>query len=74
MTRLTNGKLIEILSQNKYLLVRLDGYGLIGINCKVGLINARMANPNLKKLSGVIGYIPCDLMEYITYKIQIITK
>lgn len=69
---LTNGQLIELLQQNKYLLVRLYDNELIGINCKVALITARKNKPSLQKHSIVQSYRKCDLSEYLTYKIPIV--
>jgi len=74
MHYLTNGQLIDLLKQNKYLLVRFDDNELVGLNCKVALISAKQKNPDLQKLYSVVGYRICDLSEYITYKIPIIGK
>jgi hypothetical protein len=69
---LTNGQLISILQQNKYLLVRLYDNELIGINCKVALITARKIKPSLQKHSIVQSYLKCGLSEYLSYKIPIV--
>lgn len=64
------GKLIEILSKYNYIIIRRGIFAPAqGINCKACIILIKHLKIDIKKPSQVFSWYPCDLNEYITYKL-----
>ena len=65
---LTVKQLKAACEKHPYILVRFASGYLMGVNSKVvKLIEKREAYPD-DKLTGYIGFIPCDFQEYINCK------
>lgn len=54
--------------KHKYILIRFESGHLMGINCKVASILEERGEYHPEKETIYIGFIPCDINEYITNK------
>jgi len=69
MKYMTVAQLGKACENHKYLLLRFASGYLMGINCRIKPICIRRNGKHPDNMeTDYIGFIPCDLNEYITHK------
>ena len=69
MKTLTRIQIYNICKENKYVIFReFTGYGY-GHNCKLGELLYKKYSDKPNTTTDFVSFKPCDLNEYITYKI-----
>ena len=65
---ITPNQLRKICSEHKYIVLRHFRYGKIAINCKVAFFKSNKWGHG--KGTEWVSWKPCDIQEYITFKIK----
>jgi len=65
---LTVWQLKKACEKYPYLLLRFAGGSVMGLNTKVAKLSDKKFKPRDKQLTMFIGFVPCDLNEYISNK------